>query len=206
MDSLQKSQGLVGLSIERIGGIFMQMTNEEIVMRYRQAKVKGDQVQILAELNACPVERIIGILVSAGIDNRNFTRLRNKLGLQEEHEIREVTFCELPEDTIVDVPRIPYKKPEIIEAPPMSRIAPVEAAKEIASAIAVAKKPQESYYCEELFEPIRNEVAALMNKRRSIYAELRKVDTELAKYVEFFSAQMLQIDTLRKERDENESN
>lgn len=209
----------------------MQMTNEEIVMRYRQAKIKGDQVQILAELNACPVERIIGILVSAGIDNRNFNRLRNKFRLQEEqaaneaveavkdfdaalskgqeveeYEVREVTFCELPEDTIVDVPRIPYKKPEIIEAPPMSRIAPVEAAKEIASAIAVAKKPQESYYCEELFEPIRNEVAALMNKRRSIYTELRKVDTELAKYVEFFSAQMLQIDTLRKERDENESN
>ncbi len=61
----------------------MQMTNDEIVMRYRQAKIKGDQVQILAELNGCPVERIIGILTSAGIDNRNFNRLRAML---EKHE------------------------------------------------------------------------------------------------------------------------
>lgn len=61
----------------------MQMTNDEIVMRYKQAKVKGDQVQILAELNDCPVERIIGILTSAGIDNRNFNCLRAKLKKQD---------------------------------------------------------------------------------------------------------------------------
>ena len=197
----------------------MQMTNDEIVMRYRQAKIKGDQVQILAELNACPVERIIGILVSAGIDNRNFNHLRKKLRLQEEQavhaaveavkdfdaalskgeeieeqEAREVTFSELPEGTVVDVPRIPYKKPEIIEAPPSKELSEPE------------EKQQESYYCEELFEPIRKEVAALMDKRRSIYAELCEVDTQLAKYVEFFSAEIVQIGTLRKECDKNESN
>lgn len=61
----------------------MQMTNDEIVMRYRQAKNEGDQVQILAELNNCPVERIIGILTSAGIDNRCFNKLRAKLDMQE---------------------------------------------------------------------------------------------------------------------------
>ena len=197
----------------------MQMTNDEIVMRYRQAKVKGDQVQILAELNACPVERIIGILVSAGIDNRNFNHLRKKLRLQEEQavnaaveavkdfdvalskgeeieeqEAREVTFSELPEGAVVDVPRIPYKKPEIIEPPSTKSSEPAEDAAD--------KQPSEqSYYCEELFEPIRKEVAALMDKRRGIYAELRKVDAELAKYVEFFSAEMLQIDTLKKDGD-----
>lgn len=148
----------------------MQMKNDEIVMRYRQAKNKGDQVQILAELNNCPVERIIGILTTAGIDNRCFNKLRAKLEKYEQ----------------------PAEEPESIEPPKSSE--PAEDA-------ADKQQPKESYYCEELFEPIRKEVAALMDKRRSIYAELCKVDAELAKYVEFFSAEMLQIDTLRKDGD-----
>ena len=61
----------------------LAMTNEEIVVRYRQAKDKGGQVQILAELNACPIERIIGILTSNGIDNRCFNHLRGQLKKEE---------------------------------------------------------------------------------------------------------------------------
>lgn len=59
------------------------MTNDEIVMRYRQAKDKSGQVKILAELNACPVERIIGILVASGEDNRKFNHLRGQLNKEE---------------------------------------------------------------------------------------------------------------------------
>lgn len=159
----------------------MQMKNDEIVMRYRQAKNKGDQVQILAELNNCPVERIIGILTSAGIDNRCFNKLRAKLDMQEQPVIEEPK-------------KIPYKKPEIIEPPSTKSSEPAEDA-------ADKQLSEQSCYCEELFEPIRKEVAALMDKRRGIYAELRKVDAALAKYVEFFSAEMLQIDTLKKDGD-----
>ena len=57
----------------------LAMSNEEIVVRYRQAKEKGEQVKILAELNDCPVERIIGILVASGEDNRKFNHLRGQL-------------------------------------------------------------------------------------------------------------------------------
>lgn len=62
----------------------LAMSNDEIVMRYRQAKDKGEQVKILAELNNCPVERIIGILTANGVDNRCFNHLRGKLKKQEE--------------------------------------------------------------------------------------------------------------------------
>ena len=62
----------------------LAMSNEEIVVRYRQAKDKGEQVKILAELNNCPVERIIGILTANGVDNRCFNHLRGKLKKQEE--------------------------------------------------------------------------------------------------------------------------
>lgn len=62
----------------------LAMSNDEIVVRYRQAKDKGEQVKILAELNNCPVERIIGILTANGVDNRCFNHLRGKLKKQEE--------------------------------------------------------------------------------------------------------------------------
>ena len=57
----------------------MQMTNSEIIANYRQSKNKAEQVKILAELNACPVERIIGILTAGGIDARGFGPIRRKL-------------------------------------------------------------------------------------------------------------------------------
>ena len=61
----------------------LAMTNDEIIMRYRQAKDKSEQVKILAELNDCLVERIIGILVASGEDNRKFNHLRGQLKKEE---------------------------------------------------------------------------------------------------------------------------
>lgn len=87
----------------------LAMANDEIVVRYKQAKDKGAQVKILADLNACPVERIIGILTSNGIDSRNFNRLRAKL--KKEAEQKE----DKPEE---ERQKKPYKKPEIIPGPP----------------------------------------------------------------------------------------
>lgn len=78
----------------------LAMSNDEIVVRYRQAKNKGEQVKILAELNDCPVEQIIGILVAGGIDHRCFSMLRRKMNQEATEK------------------KIPYKKPEIIPAPP----------------------------------------------------------------------------------------
>lgn len=48
------------------------MTNEEIVRSYRQAKRKTEQIFILAELNASDPDTIIGILKEAGaLDYKN---------------------------------------------------------------------------------------------------------------------------------------
>lgn len=40
----------------------MEMSNEEIIRRYKQAKHKAAQIQILAELNACPKSKILEIV------------------------------------------------------------------------------------------------------------------------------------------------
>ena len=44
----------------------MDMKPDEIVMRYRQAKVKGEQIKILADLNDCTVGDIVDVLVEHG--------------------------------------------------------------------------------------------------------------------------------------------
>ena len=45
----------------------MQMTNGDIVKSYKEAKEKKKQIEILAQLNACPVTTIREILVSEGV-------------------------------------------------------------------------------------------------------------------------------------------
>ncbi len=104
----------------------LAMSNEEIVVRYRQAKDKGKQVKILAELNNCPVERIIGILTANGVDNRCFNHLRGKLKKTHNYtpnisqEDKQKIFEESLEQQRKQEQqvKIPYKKPEIIPGPP----------------------------------------------------------------------------------------
>ena len=80
----------------------MQMSNREIVNNYKEAKDRTQQVKILADLNCCSIEQIIGILTSNGIDHRCFSGLRRKLNAEK----------------VVKAEKIPYKKPEIIPGPP----------------------------------------------------------------------------------------
>ena len=56
----------------------MQMTNEEILKSYNEAKHKGQQIGILADLNVCPKEVIIDILVEGGVDKRAFARYKGE--------------------------------------------------------------------------------------------------------------------------------
>lgn len=48
----------------------MHMNSDEIVVRYRQAKKKREQIKILAELNACSTDDIIDVLVDNGITRK----------------------------------------------------------------------------------------------------------------------------------------
>ena len=60
----------------------MDMTPDEIVVRYRQAKHKGEQLNILADLNACSVDDIVNVLVEHGdykLDRLSRSRGKAKL-------------------------------------------------------------------------------------------------------------------------------
>lgn len=56
----------------------MQMSNEEIVRRYKEAKDKAKQLGILSELNACDEQKIKDILAEGGIDHRQLPRSRKE--------------------------------------------------------------------------------------------------------------------------------
>lgn len=129
----------------------LAMSNEEIVVRYRQAKDKGEQVKILAELNNCPVERIIGILTANGVDNRCFNHLRSKLKKKEMTTVKEAAEAVKDFDTALskgqqaeEQEKIPYKKPEIIPGPPVpdKQITVADAVKVIKAEIAEINRQQ----------------------------------------------------------------
>ena len=54
----------------------MDMTNEEIVIAYRDSKNKKEQINILAERNLCDPAKIIDVLVEGGYDRRCFNAFK----------------------------------------------------------------------------------------------------------------------------------
>lgn len=86
----------------------MDMKPDEIVMRYRQAKNKAEQLKILADLNVCSVDEIINVICEHSEYKPQFF---NKA------KIKLKALSEVPE-------KIPYTKPEIIPEPPKQE--PVE--------------------------------------------------------------------------------
>ena len=81
----------------------MDMTPDEIVVRYRQAKDKAEQLKILADLNACTVDGIINVLCEhGGYKPQFFNTAKIKL--------RKQTVGNEPADVGADVPQ--KNKPE----------------------------------------------------------------------------------------------
>lgn len=56
----------------------MEMTPDEILMHYKQAKDKRKQIRILADLNNCSEEDVCASLLAAGIDKRALPRSRKQ--------------------------------------------------------------------------------------------------------------------------------
>lgn len=56
----------------------MEMTKEEIIRDYRQARYKGKQVGILVDLNGCRKSEIVAILREGGVPVKSLPRNRAK--------------------------------------------------------------------------------------------------------------------------------
>lgn len=54
----------------------MEMTDNEIVRSYREARDKGKQVKILSQLNLCEIGEILDILTKNGVKPQELPRTR----------------------------------------------------------------------------------------------------------------------------------
>lgn len=73
----------------------MQMTSDEIIVSYRQAKNRAEQIKILSELNDCKVDEICAILKEGGVDGREIGGVRRGLKKLDSQKISTTTVAEL---------------------------------------------------------------------------------------------------------------
>lgn len=133
----------------------MDMKPDEIVVRYRQAKHKAEQIKILADLNACTVDDIIRVLVNHGdYAPRALNKVRGDA--KKLPKMAEPT-TEEPEETAE----------EVQQAEPEPTIKPIETP--IDNALSVIKKQ---------IDEINVEISALNRRKQAIIDKLRDIFTD----------------------------
>lgn len=92
----------------------MQMTDSEIIKSYKEAKEKKKQIEILAQLNACPVTTIREILIANGVQ---FPGPKPKKAKEEKTKVVAVISK--------GAPKLPVEKviPEFVEKVVNERLA-----------------------------------------------------------------------------------
>lgn len=134
----------------------MQMTDGEVVMNIMQAKDQRSQITICADLNCCSEEKIKDILKANDIDLRSLKGGKKHIDHGTKHKPRKV----------------PYKKPEIIPAPPANAVKNDEnAEKKSANA--------ETDPIVSALATLYARVAELRQKRDEIEAELVAIDVQV---------------------------
>ena len=146
----------------------MDMTPDEIVVRYRQAKHKGEQLQILADLNACSIEDIFKVLVEhGGYQLERMSRSRGKAKL-----LREAA----PKEPVPPAVKKPYKKPEIIPEPPKTAPEPEPIKEPEKEKIPpVVKRALDSG-----FHYLADEIDARLNRIEELKAEIAEFEKDIA--------------------------
>ena len=135
----------------------MQMTENEIKREVLEAKDQRKQIQIVADQNDCEPEVIKEILKELGVDLRSLKGEKKHIDHGTKHKPRKV----------------PYKKPEIIPAPP------VNAEKNPANA-------EEKSPLTELSERIE----CLMKEKAGIDDEINYLRTQLTKMVDLLAGRI----------------
>ena len=138
----------------------MDMSNDEIVVRYRQAKHKGEQIKILADLNDCTIEEILRVLVESG--GYELARISRAIGAARK--------CEPLKK------KIPYKKPEIIPEPPKPEPEPEPIKEPEKEKIPpVVKRALDSG-----FHYLADEIDARLNRIEELKAEIAEFEKDIA--------------------------
>ena len=111
----------------------MQMTVEEIIRNYTQAKDKSKQIGILADLNGCDKEKIRAILISKGCQMPTKGRPKKETTEKKiESYVKKVTFKNIDtgEETVACAEEKPLEEklfiPEVVKGLVIERISQIE--------------------------------------------------------------------------------
>lgn len=140
----------------------MDMKPDEIVVRYRQAKHKGEQIKILADLNACSIEDILKVLVDHG--GYELARISRAIGAARKSSKK-------PKEA---KNQIAYKKPEIIPEPPKPEPEP-EPAKEPEKIPPVVKRALNAG-----FAYLGEQIDLRLNRIEELKAEIAEFEKDIA--------------------------
>lgn len=98
----------------------MDMKPDEIIVRYRQAKHKAEQIKILADLNACGVDDIIRVLVNeGGYNSKGLNKVRGdakKLPIMAQPEPEPITAESITEPVEDAETTQPISEPTAIDS------------------------------------------------------------------------------------------
>lgn len=134
----------------------MDMKPDEIVVRYRQAKEKGKQLNILADLNDCSIEDILKVLVEHG--GYELARISRAIGAAR---IASKKKCKKPE--IIPEPPKPEPVPEPAKEPEPEKIPPV------------VRRALDSG-----FKYLADEIDARLNRIEKLQAEIAEFEKDIA--------------------------
>lgn len=111
----------------------MQMTTEEIIRNYTEAKDKSKQIGILADLNGCDKEKIRAILISKGCQMPTKGRPKKETTEKKiESYVKKVTFKNIDtgEETVACAEEKPLEEkpfiPEVVKGLVIERISQIE--------------------------------------------------------------------------------
>lgn len=91
----------------------MQMTNAEILHSFRTAAKPAAQVEILAELNGVPVEKIKKILVDEGVDPRQLPRAKKNMKKEEPVKVKKSPGSSVVTSLETEIKRLDKRTEEI---------------------------------------------------------------------------------------------
>ena len=90
----------------------MEMTDSEIVRSYKEAKEKKKQIEVLSQLNACPITTIREILIANGVQ---FPGPKPKKAKEEKTEVVAVLSKDTPTLTLPVEKAIPEFVDKVVQ-------------------------------------------------------------------------------------------
>lgn len=205
----------------------MHMSDDEIIIRYKEAKDKRAQVNILADLNACDPDEIVGVLRRSGMDHRFLPRAPRKnkdkvkkekkpkyfkLNKQKEEKNMSEDYVKITPETVVEdgaakendaltiqIARIQKENEELTANYNKAVENNVADAKRIQELSALLKESREAADAlSKLVEEKDTEIALLNEENDKLRAENDKLSVELHETEKELTAAQEQIEAMKE--------